>query len=199
MEECHASIPSKEELRTVMRRKRVALAASERERVSRGACKALMRSPEWGKATVVALYMAVRGEIDCGLLLRDAWEKGKKALLPLCSAAVPGEMRMVACSGPDRLRPGAFGIPEPVAEEAPTEPESAPDIILVPGLAFDRQGNRLGMGGGYYDRLLARPVYAASLVVGFAYAFQIVDHLPAGKHDVPVGALCTDTSFMRIR
>ena len=75
-------------------------------------------------------------------------------------------------------------------------PPAAPDIIIVPGVAFDANGTRLGMGGGYYDRLLALPRYADSLRLGLAYSFQLVDSLPRQTWDVPVHAVCTELGIL---
>lgn len=190
--------PTREELRSQLRRQREALSGEERKAFSAAACARLLGSERWRDAAVVGLYIAVRGETDCEALMVDAWEKGKTVLLPRCERGKAGEMRLVACTGPERLRPGLFSIPEPVEEPlcfASTSP--APELILVPGLGFDRQGNRLGMGGGYYDRLLAQPLYANSLRIGFAYSFQVLPRLPAREWDMPVQALCTDDFYIR--
>lgn len=183
-----------------MRARRLALSECERQTLSARASSCVMRTPEWRDANVVALYMAVRGEADCGLLLVDAWQKEKTVLLPRCQAEIPGVMTLVSCSGPDKLRPGVFSIPEPVADPCPAAvPLAVPDIVVVPGLAFDRSGNRLGMGGGYYDRLLAMPEYAGSLRIGFAYSFQVLPVLPTGAHDMPVHIVCTEQTILRIK
>lgn len=189
---------SKKQLRDIMRSMRTALSLNEQRELSKKACARLLSGSEWHAASVVALYMSVRGEIDCGALLQNAWEKNKKVLLPLCSADEPGKMRLVCCSGPDDLRAGAFGIQEPV-ENPNSGKLPPPDLILVPGLAFDLDGNRLGMGGGYYDRLLSKPGFDRCLSIGFAYSFQVVNRLPAEEHDRRVRALCTDENFIRIK
>lgn len=93
--------------------------------------------------------------------------------------------------------------PAPDTPGTPPTPDSpgkasapVPDIIVVPGVAFDRQGGRLGQGGGYYDRLLGSPAYAACLRIGLAYAFQVLDRLPRDDWDVPVHALCTEEGLL---
>lgn len=156
-----------------------------------------METPAWRNAGVVALYVAVRGETDTEVLLRRAWESGKAVLLPLCDTERPGCMELVPCPGPEHLRPGYCNIPEPICPE-PT-PTVAPDCIVTPGLAFDRSGFRLGMGGGFYDRLLSRPEYAGALRLGLAYAFQLIDHLPHETWDMPVDAVCTEKGTLWTR
>lgn len=187
-------------LRAALRARRRSLADDERQRLSRRAAAHLLASDVWRKAASVALYVAVRGEADATPLLEAARQSGKTALLPLCldeATGEPGLMRFVPCAGAHALRIGAYGIPEPVCASLPvTDPPA--DIILVPGVAFDTKGMRLGQGGGYYDRLLARPEYAKSLRIGYAYAFQIVDAVPARAWDVPMHALCTEEGLVWI-
>ena len=209
----------KEELRRELRRRRKELSAEERQRLSRSAADGIIAAAVWRQAETVALYMSVRGEIDTTPLLAHAWDSGKLVLLPACSRKEQGKMCLVACSGADGLCTGSFGIPEPPLSEEETEfhelytddcgnsdtPDAAdkgirpvPDIIVVPGLAFDRKGARLGMGGGYYDRLLALPRYRNSLRLGLAYSFQLVDSLPREDWDVPVHAVCTEQGMLWI-
>jgi len=192
----------KNDLRTTMRAKRRALPPSRRAELSAAACAHLLASECWQKANRIALYAAVRGEVDTGLLLENAWASGKKILLPLCSRTEPGRMHMVTCSGPESLGTGAFGIPEPIPVHQSSGKilfsEDYPDIIVLPGLAFDYKGTRLGMGGGYYDRLLALPEYSDSLRIGLAYAFQVVESIPRQEWDLPVHALCTEKEIQWI-
>ncbi|WP_353119111.1 5-formyltetrahydrofolate cyclo-ligase [Nitratidesulfovibrio sp.] len=121
-------------------------------------------------------------------------------------AAVPtancdNEMCLAPCACAADLKPGRYGIAEPDPTRCPAidmnaEPGHAsafaPDLAIIPGVAFDRQGNRLGHGAGYYDRFLAHPAMARTALVGLAYAFQIVPALPVAPWDRPVHALCTE-------
>lgn len=186
---------NKAECRSLYRRMRLSLTAGERARLSRFACGHVLRSGVWRDASSVALYVAVRGECDAATLLENAWDTRKSVLLPVCSAESPGEMRFCPCPGPDGLKPGLYGIPEPV----PAMPGSsvvAPDLIIVPGVAFSLRGQRLGQGGGYYDRLLATPEFAAATRMGLAYGFQIVPCLPEEAWDLPVHAIATEKGII---
>ena len=216
----------KDDIRRRLRALRSQLDPGERERLSLAACGHILASKAWQRAATVALYMAVRGETDPAALLENAWQSGKTALLPACSRAEPGLMVFAPCPGPGSLCPGLFNIPEPSLPggqagfdalaaacglTAPADAPSsgtdspalaappAPDLIIAPGLAFDRNGIRLGMGGGYYDRLLSLPRHENSLRIGLAYAFQIVDSLPRQPWDVPVHAVCTEKGLVWIR
>jgi 5-formyltetrahydrofolate cyclo-ligase len=194
---------SKDCLRAAMRVARRALSAEKRAEASRLACGHLLASALWREAAAVALYIAVRGEVDTAALLDAAWREGKTVLLPLCAPEQSGTMRLAACAGPEQLRPGAYGIPEPVPRapidwEQPDLAPSPPDLTVVPGLAFDLKGYRLGMGGGYYDRLLALPAYAETCRLGLAYDFQRIESVPRRDWDIPMHALCTEKELLWI-
>ncbi|MDR2124908.1 MAG: 5-formyltetrahydrofolate cyclo-ligase [Desulfovibrio sp.] len=217
------SAEEKAALRARYRALRLALSEEERGALSRAACAHLAASGLWAEAESVGLYAAVRGETDCSSLFRTASAQGKTVLLPLIEdleASVPcpeqsgrnsgargfraaqqgtRRMRLVPCAGPERLIPGAFGIPEPPAPAYGEENDPVPHLLLVPGTVFDRTGRRLGQGGGFYDRFLARPAYADTPTVGLCYAFQIRDEVPWESFDVPLRALCTEDGLLWIR
>lgn len=106
-------------------------------------------------------------------------------------------MCLAPCAGAADLRPGPYGIAEPDPARCPAidldaEPGFALDLAVIPGVAFDRRGNRLGHGAGYYDRFLAHPALSRTALAGLAYSFQIVAELPAAPWDCPVHALCSE-------
>jgi 5-formyltetrahydrofolate cyclo-ligase len=179
---------SKDALRAFMRAQRAGLSTEEARTRARAAADRLAAESRWREARVVALYMSVRGEMSTADLLAEALGEGKEILLPVCVG--PGHMELAPYRGPEYMQKGAYGIPEPVREQ---DSPRVPDLIVLPGLAFDVEGYRLGAGAGYYDRLLARPEYARALCAGLAYAFQVVDRLPRDAWDIPVHGLCTET------
>lgn len=183
---------AKAALRARMRQCRSALAAdaSRHAALSAALQRRLLDSDIWRKSRTVMLYCAVRGEVDTSLLLAEAWAKGKTVLLPRCRPGEPGRMDFAACSGPDGLVPAGMGIPEPTGPACPPE-ETQDALIVTPGLAFDRQGYRLGYGGGYYDRLLdgRRPS------VGLVFAAHLLDRVPREPWDRPVDGLCSEESL----
>jgi 5-formyltetrahydrofolate cyclo-ligase len=87
---------------------------------------------------------------------------------------------------------GAYSIKEPDRSSCEFPQSVSPDIIIVPGVGFDRHGFRIGFGGGYYDRFLSRPEIASCLIVGVCYDFQIIESVPVENWDKPVHALCTE-------
>lgn len=156
---------------------------------------ALLEALQWKQARQVAVYMPIRGEMDTKALLEDAWARGLQVLLPRCVPGVLGSMDFVPCDSPSCLAQGTFGIwePSPDCEPLPWDSQYLhPDVALVPALAFDAQGFRLGYGGGYYDRALGHPCFAHTRTVGLNYAALCVDSLPRETWDYPVQALCTE-------
>ena len=99
-----------------------------------------------------------------------------------------------AVRGPDELTPGPFGIAEP-RPSCPTVAPAALDVILVPGVAFDRAGGRLGYGGGFYDRFLAA---CTGPRLGLAFALQLVACVPREAHDLPLAVLVTEAEVIRV-
>ena len=183
----------KEDIRAAMISWRKSLAPDNREHLSHAAAVHVLQSSAWKNAETVALYMAMPSEINARALADAAWQDGKTVLLPLCSKKVKGEMQFIPCPGPHSLRPGPFGILEPVpALCGDACPSAVPDLVIVPGVVFALNGTRIGMGGGYYDRLFAQPLYSATRRIGFCYNFQIVPSLPREPWDIPMHALCTE-------
>lgn len=192
------SFCDKAALRAEFRARRSALSAREIRKLSEKAAGHMLGSALWRAARSIALYAAVRGETDTTLLLEDAWQKGKVVLLPVCSKAERGAMRFVPVSGWKELLPGPYGIPEPACLPGKRRGEAgrSPELFVLPGLAFDLDGRRLGQGGGYYDRLFGLTGKEEAQRVGFAYSFQIVERLPGEDWDVPVHALCTEKGML---
>lgn len=212
----------KSELRKKVLALRKELAPEEAERLSRLAQRRLLAEPVWQRAGSVALYAAAKRETQTRLLMEEAWKSGKIVYLPRVvrvtqeqSGPSNGLMHFAPCVGPEQLVPGAFGIFEPEAacpacvfcpSGSAGLPDQAsaplPDIFVIPGLAFDRQGHRLGWGGGYYDRYLAglrapdEAERGGPKIVALAYSFQLLDSIPHDVWDKPVDAVCTDKELL---
>ena len=156
-----------------------------------------MRSlPRWRSAKSALLYMPIRNEIDLRPLLVECFNRGMTTLLPRCRPAEPGVMDLACVASHDDICAiGPFGIQEP-GDHCALAPEP-PDVAIVPGAAFDRQGFRLGYGGGYFDRLLARPEWAHCLAVGVCHGFQLVPELPHDPWDRPVNIVCSSGGICR--
>ncbi|EGB15131.1 5-formyltetrahydrofolate cyclo-ligase [Pseudodesulfovibrio mercurii] len=187
----------KDALRKRLIERRAGLSAEEVAEASEGVVSLIRTLIEWRNAGEVLLYWPVRGEIDLRPLMADLWQRGSRVLLPRCRPDQPGEMDLACATGEHELVPGAFAIMEPDADKCPPVPTCRPDIALVPGVGFDRRGNRLGFGGGYYDRLLATDALRDTLVIGVAHEFQLVDAVPVQPWDRPVHVVCTEEKLWR--
>jgi 5-formyltetrahydrofolate cyclo-ligase len=175
----------KSQLRRRVREARLQLGADYRRRASQAACERLLAMPEVAAANTVALYSALGPEADPSGALPPLLERGVAVVFP----RVVGELLEFApASSLDELLAGYRGVREPrsIAIHA-----SEIDVIVVPGVAFDRAGGRLGQGGGHYDRTLAR-LNSKTFRVGFCFASQIVERVPREGHDELLDALVTE-------
>ena len=134
------------------------------------------------QASCIALYHAIPGEVQTAGLI-EKWYRKKRLLLPLIKG---NDLQLLLYAGKESLKTGVFGILEP-SEDCEAVPESEIDLIIVPGVAFDRQHNRLGRGKGFYDRLLSTLDVPK---IGICYDFQLKDQIPAEpfdrKMDLPI-------------
>ncbi|MBI3332673.1 MAG: 5-formyltetrahydrofolate cyclo-ligase [Candidatus Omnitrophica bacterium] len=137
-------------------------------------------------------YVAFDGEVETRAILAQALSDGKRVAVPAI-ARRPRRLLAVEILDPERdlRRKGPFGIPHPVrARERRLDPRRL-GLVIVPAVAFDRKGRRLGRGGGYFDRFLSRLPPAVSRV-GLAFGFQVVRELPSEPHDEPVSSIVTE-------
>ncbi len=168
---------------------RDALDPAERAAASVTIGRHIMALPSFAAARVVLLTLPFRSEWDTRALFRAARAAGKTVALP----RVDGVARMLQLhdvGDESDTAPGHRGIPEPTAD-APMIAVDAIDWVLVPGVAFDHTGRRLGYGGGFYDRLLASVAKHIARVAG-AFDVQVVDRVPAAPHDLTVDLVITD-------
>jgi 5-formyltetrahydrofolate cyclo-ligase len=146
----------------------------------------------WQQARSVLLYLPVNGEVDTWPFFNDCMRRHVQVFLPCCRKQEPGCMDFFQVTNRDQLIPGAYNIPEPDPNQCMLLDEPRADIILVPGVGFDRRGFRIGYGGGYYDRFFARHPMKETLIIGLAFACQILDHLPHDPWDKPVDMVVTE-------
>ncbi|TNY37294.1 5-formyltetrahydrofolate cyclo-ligase [Thermomonospora catenispora] len=189
---------SKHTLRRRLLTARAEMGADRRAAAGRALRDALLDLPELEMAASVAAYASFGNEPDTHGLIFALWKRGTYVLLP--RLLPDGDLDWASYEGPDSLAPrgaaegdggsGAPGMLEPT--EPPRGPDAikAADVILVPALAVDRTGMRLGRGGGSYDRALAR-VGPQILTIGLVYDEELVDRLPAEPHDRRLRAVVT--------
>ena len=182
---------AKQAMRTAVAAARDALDPGWRARASAALVERIAALSTYAAARTVLLTAPFRTEWDAGPLIARSLAAGKTVVLPrVDEGSRMLELKRVA--DPERdIVAGYRGLPEPDAR-CERVAASSIDWVLVPGIAFDRSGGRLGYGGGYYDRLLALPGMARAFSVGLAFDFQIVAALPADPWDRPVNAVVTD-------
>ncbi len=180
---------SKRRLRQKMSRLRRDVAPADSARAGQAAAEALIDLELVGRAKRIALYAALPHELPTRPLFDAIVEKTGAALLPRTADPLGLEFFAVECW--EALRPGAFGVLEP-PNDGPAVRLMPGDLVVVPGVAFDEDGYRLGHGKGYYDRAFAAELGDAPTLVGFGYEFQIVDAVPHDPRDRQMDAIVTD-------
>lgn len=183
---------AREDIRALLKAHRAAISMIEVAELSARISERVLMLPEYQKAKRVLCYASVRQEVNTSALLREILRSGRELYLP--RVAPSRELVAVKLTDPEAMALGAFGIREPSGGEI-IEPDRL-DLIIVPGLAFDRRGGRLGYGAGYFDRFLSR---CAGLVAALAFEFQMVDQIPLEPHDVPVDRVITERAVYNCR
>jgi 5-formyltetrahydrofolate cyclo-ligase len=164
----------------------------DKERLSQAICERFASLPEYAAARTVMMYVDVRNEVRTRPFLPAALAQGKRMVVPYC---VDGELELFPLESLDELAVASFGLLEPKPElrllpQKRVEPEEL-DLVMVPGVAFDRQGGRIGHGKGYYDRLLRR-VRPDAPLIGIAFECQIFAEIPMLPHDVRMDKVITE-------
>ena len=162
--------------------------AAERQRASQVVARRVCALAAFRRAQTVMVYLPLPYEIDTAAIIRRARRLGKRIVVPV---SVTKRRRIVPILLPNggAVQAGPYGIVEPVKPRV-VVPVGEIDLVVVPGVAFDRRGHRLGHGQGYYDRFLKRLPDAVPRV-GIGFACQVVDRLPATSRDVPLDRVLT--------
>ena len=161
---------------------------------SHAACTALVALREFQAADAVMIYLPMPAEVDSAAVALHAWQQDKTVLVPKVDWEQRHMMAVEIRSLEDDLPEGKYGIRQP-ATGSPWPVEDI-DFIVVPALAYDRRGNRLGRGSGFYDRFLATAGMRA-VTCGLAFQEQVLDLLPIHQHDRGVDLLVTDAEVLR--
>ena len=170
-------------IRHAMKAWKAALTAAEKDVAEIAVAQRLEQCPEFMAAKHILLYHALPDELQTRLIL-ERWTDRKLLYLPRVNG---NSLEILPFCGSASLHSGAFGIREPEGDVMADV--GLMDLIIVPGVAFDFSGNRLGRGKGFYDRLLCE---AQCPLVGIAYDFQLVEALPSESHDIPMTRIVTD-------
>lgn len=186
----------KQELRAALREEREALAPGEAARLSAAVTARVLAWSRFRRAETVMLYADFRNEVRTGEIIEAALAAGKRVGLPRTHAA-DKTMTVVRVTGyPGDLERGTYGIPEP-RPGLPVIGVREIDLVLAPGVGFDRDGYRLGFGGGYYDRFF-QTLRRRTVKAGLAYDFQVRDTVYPDSHDRGVHYIVTPSDIMRV-
>ncbi|MEX1365512.1 MAG: 5-formyltetrahydrofolate cyclo-ligase, partial [Nannocystaceae bacterium] len=188
-----------------LRARRSALPPAFATLESRRLVEVIVQHRAWTTARGIAAFVGVRGEPHTRGLLEAALQQGRRLWLPRVVEAAAGRSVLVEVTALDQLVPAAFGLLEPAARAGQAtlprvEPEGPIDLVLVPGLAFDSSGTRIGFGPGHYDRML-EPVATADHPIRMGVCFAdfldpVEGPLPAERHDVPMHLVATETGVV---
>lgn len=183
---------SKQLLRHQFLHQRRSLAIESWQNQSELLCESLCNYTEFVRARTILAYQSCRQEPSLDYLFANV---DKQWGLPRC---VDGNLEWHRWQPSELLTTGSYGIREP-DPEAPVLSPNDIDLILVPAVAIDRHGYRLGYGGGYYDRLRADPVWRRLPTIGIVFDFAYVERLPIDPWDLPLDAVCTELGATKIK
>ncbi len=170
---------NKQELRQAIRARKRAMTEEDILRRSEILAEKFARSNAYRAAETIYGYLPYNQEVRTVPMLRRALEEGKRVAVP---KVYGDDMKFIYLDDLSQVAKGYAGIPEPVADGPVAQDETA--LVLMPGLAFDRAGHRIGYGGGFYDKFLAREPHHPT--VALCYDFQVMDRLETEEFDIPV-------------
>jgi len=184
-------------LRTHIRQQRRTLSDAERENAAFLLCERVASSRIYQHSKHIAFYLSNDGEMDLSLLIKHAWQQGKQVYLPVLAEPNTQKLWFIPYTPTTKLKNNRFGIAEPVhSSRTRLRKTLSLDLILMPLVAFDQQGNRVGMGGGFYDRSLAflknRQHWHKPNLLGVAYELQKQEQLEINLWDIPLQAIATE-------
>ena len=190
------SMSTHRQLRREARERRRALTRPIQSQHSIAATRLLITSPWFRRSRTIGLYLATDGELDLAPFIKAARRFKKHLFLPALRSTPGNGLWFVEYRSGDQLIKNRFGISEPDIRKRAPMPLWAIDLILMPLVAFDPDGNRLGMGGGFYDKSLAvrqRPSHRSKpILIGMAHECQRVERIPTRSWDIPMDGVITE-------
>lgn len=199
----HCRLDDKRALRRELKRKRQALSPYQQRQAAIALCQRLKRLPDIRRAKRISLYLPVNGEIDPTPLLPWLRQRNVEVYLPVLRPFSANSLWFVVYRATTPMVKNRFGIAEPCPRFAANRrhrlPAWALDTLIVPLVGFDAEANRMGMGGGFYDRSLAfmQRKGPAPTLIGVAHACQQVETLPVEPWDIPLNAVVSDQVTVR--
>ncbi|MTH45225.1 5-formyltetrahydrofolate cyclo-ligase [Intestinirhabdus alba] len=189
----HISATSRQQIRQQIRQRRRALTPEQQRQYALQAAGRMMKYPPILQAQTVAIFLSFDGELDTRPLIDRLWQAGKRVCLPRLHPFSPGNLLFLRYRPHSQLLENRLKIREPKLDVRDVLPLPQLDVLVTPLVAFDETGQRLGMGGGFYDRTLQNWRQYRLQPVGYAHDCQQVDTLPLQPWDVPLPAVITPT------
>jgi 5-formyltetrahydrofolate cyclo-ligase len=191
----HEDMPTmKRALRAALRARLAAVNPARLAAASRAAALRICDTEEFRRASALMIFLPLRYEIDARPIALRAWQEGKTVTVPLVEHKRRHMTPVIVRSLEEPMDCDTYGVHKP--RRCEPFPIDLLDVVVVPGLGFDRGGHRIGRGGGFYDRFLADPDLRAT-TCGLAIAEQMVASIPAEPHDAPLDMLATDEQLLR--
>ena len=193
---------SPQSLRRAIREERRTLSAGDHRSYSEQICQHIARSPQFRRARRIALYLPNDGEIDLRPLISEAWLRNKRCYLPVLMPFHENRLWFAPLERAERMVLNRFGISEPDRNWYQMVKLWSIDLLLMPLVAFDEGGNRMGMGGGFYDRSFAylrqRRQWRKPHLLGTGFELQRVDRLPHQPWDIPLHSVVTERGLQNL-
>lgn len=187
---------NKSEIRANILRMRDALTIEEKKEKDSIIHLSFEKTKEYLNAHTILIYVSFGSEIDTITLIKNAFDAGKRVCVPLADrkthTITPSEILSL-----EELEPGAYGILEPKSDCIRAVSGEEVNMTLVPGLAFDKNGYRIGYGGGFYDRFFEK--YPHGKKIALCYDFQIQETVPINKYDIPVEKIITESNIFETK
>lgn len=180
----------KKDLRDIYRQKLFNQSQDDRLNCSKLIRENFFQQPEWKQSETIGLVLSKKFEVDTLEIIKQAWLEGKKVAIPKC---IPDgrKMEFYIFTSFDQTEVVYYGLQEPIVEETEYVEKHFIDTIVVPGLAFSKNGSRLGFGGGYYDRYLSN--YEGN-VLSLVYECQLESNIPMEAHDIVIPKIITENN-----
>ncbi|WP_179124135.1 5-formyltetrahydrofolate cyclo-ligase [Marinococcus halophilus] len=171
-----------------------ALSGSERLKAEKKIYEYLFQWDGWKQADTIAVTVSLKNEINTGPIIETGWQQGKRICVPKIDPEQRG-MEFYEIQNFGELERSIGQIYEPKKSVCALVPPEQLDLILVPGLVFNKEGYRIGFGGGYYDRFLNRADFSTAALI---HTFQLQEHIPVEAHDVPVQTLISSDGLLHV-
>lgn len=188
---------SRQDIRKMIRQRRRELTVQQQIDFAEQAAGRMMAYPSVLMARTVALFLSFDGELNTQPLINQLWHAGKRVYLPVLHPFSPGNLLFLHYHPQSELVVNRLKIQEPRLDVRDVLPLNSLDVLIAPLVAFDEQGQRLGMGGGFYDRTLQNWQQYGISPVGYAHDCQRVEKLPVEKWDIPLPAVVTPSKIWR--